>query len=370
MAKLPPFAAHPIPPSQVEILKEKVRDNTGKAAAAEALLEAERERNKVAKAHNSELKAAIRKLATLKETGEYTPRVNAAINDTSPPPVELPKDTANLQQIKQLKNENIYLRKQVSSEIQCKKELQKVVESQNERLQSTNVTIRNLEGKLKAAESAASIFDEAGEEDKENQGSSSGNSQHPLEVENESLRRELKEVTDCYQASRKNLAVTQKALENTRAINSKTESEMGILNAQLEETKGELEGQAKHHSDMAALLENKVEAAERKAEGVERHYEEVRKGTEVDGRKKLACVRMSMAVMRIAEGGTSGDCRLREAFFSWAFKSASKRGEEIKEDAEIAAPEANSIFGIKEQPQTKQSRLCNQSELNRKHLLC
>ena len=212
-----------------------------------------------------------------------------------------------------------------------------MVESQNERLQSTNVTIRNLEGKLKAAESAASIFDEAGEEDKENQGSSSGNSQHPLEVENESLRRELKEVTDCYQASRKNLAVTQKALENTRAINSKTESEMGILNAQLEETKGELEGQAKHHSDMAALLENKVEAAERKAEGVERHYEEVRKGTEVDGRKKLACFRMSMAVMRIAEGGTSGDCRLREAFFSWAFKSASKRGEEIKEDAEIAA---------------------------------
>jgi len=322
---------------EAEIIKERIRDMTGKAAAAEALLEAERDRNKVAKTQNSELKAAIRKLATLRETGEYTPRMNTAINETSPPPAEPAKDSANAQQLKQLKNENIYLRKQVSSEIQCKKELQNVVESQNERLQGANVTIRNLEGKLKTAESATSTFgtdsNDASEGNKENELLGNKN-QHPVEVENESLRRELKGMTDCYHSARQNLTVTQKALENTRAINSKTESEMLIVNSQLEEARVELEGQERHHNEMVSLLQNKVDLADKKIESVENHYEAAREGSGIEAKKKLACFRMLMALMKVTEGSRDP---LREFFLSWALSNANKRGEGIKEDAKISA---------------------------------
>ena len=340
-----------------ELMKEKLREVTGKGAAAEAFLESERERNKVCKVQISELKAAIRKLATLKESGEYTPRSadgSARVPGKSPPSSSssdgqgsdraraMQMESNFQQQLKQMKNENIYLRRQVASEIQCKKELQSVVDSQNARLQAANLSIRNLEGRVSAREAMES---DGGEQDndertsqstkgpEEDEGSAAVGSNHPLTIENASLRQELKEMTECYQSSRQNLGVTQKALEKAREINSAAQVELALNKSKLAEARDELETAEKHRDDVIKLLQNKVVLAEKKAEEVERRCARADAKGQADESKRLSCLKLAM----VAGGGGRQNQKVRSAYFKWAFFCAKREAICAKDDAQIQA---------------------------------
>ncbi|GMH62892.1 hypothetical protein TL16_g03578 [Triparma laevis f. inornata] len=241
-----------------EEFKSTLRELKGDKAGLEASLETERSERKRLKNQVNELKGALRKLSSLKASDEYVPSPSSqkSGDDTSPSiDLQTPTEMALTSQLNSLKNENVYLRRQVSSEIKCKKELEGVVERQRGKLSDFAGSLKKKEEEKILREAEVIVKGSGGE------GVNAEVAQ--LTSENTSLKTELKSMTDCYKLSRSNVTLREKALQDSRTSHNLLEGELESLKIDLDEKERELDMKKEEGGRMEALYEMRAEECQR-----------------------------------------------------------------------------------------------------------
>ena len=238
----------------------RMQEITGRCAAAEVQLESEKDKNRTLKSSQNELKMALRKVTELKENGSYANTASSTATTAASPDSARSTATAdsNLSSLHTLKNENAYLRKQTASEIQCKQELQKVVNEQTARLKLSRDTIAKLNAQVGELESLNSHHP-----------SSSSSTLDPadpsiqtLQSNQESLAAELSNLKSSYAHSRENLALTQSALDAARASGATLSADHDLLTDTLQQKADEYKRLKREKHDIEELLRKKIEVTE------------------------------------------------------------------------------------------------------------
>jgi len=333
-----------------EEYKEKLRELKGEKAGLEQGVEGERAERKRLKNQVSELKQALRKLSSLKAANEYQPSSEQEAGlDTSPAKGSTPKEMALTSQLNSMKNENVYLRRQVSSEIKCKKELESVVNKQLLKLNDLAAKVKTLEDDKVVSEARAIVEGIEGRHlsvDAEVLAEAA-----QLRSENESLKTELKSMTDCYKLSRDNVSLREKALQDCRTEKNLLEGEVESLRLDVQGKEKELELSKEERERMEGLYgmrgEETKKAFAKKLQEVEVGHAEVLASCKAGHKsfKRKAAAVLHLSVLRAAqmERAACAKIDMKEAFSKWMGTSLRQR---LKE-SEVARKEGESLLKSK-----------------------
>ena len=289
--------------------RDRARGALGEAAAAEAQLEAERERTRFVKERCDELKGALKRLA--RETADAgrqqdgTPEKRGDKNCLAASPTNKHQ---NERQLNQLLNENAYLKRQVASEIQCKKELQKALEKQAERLKVVREEAAQQQARLLQAQAPLPT--------QTNSTRASIDAEvflSSLKGENESLTSELGEMRQCYQAARDNLTCTQKALESARELREQSLTSEALALSRVAELDDEGKREAQKFADLKHLLTKSVDDAELQVKTVAAQSQAAT--------KRLAATLLCSKMRNLHQQASLPTTSLSSAFHKWATKS-------------------------------------------------
>ena len=242
---------------------------------------------------------ALRKLAALKESGEYRSAEdgngngNGSANADPEAKANTNTDTNPNSEMDKMANENAYLRKQVKSEIQCKKELSKALDSQCSRLKAARASVAELElerRQWQGVETPAVVSEET---------SSGASKSLALAAENLALTTALSEARECYAASRSNLSVTQRALESSREVVEELRLSSALTSTKLSAALEAAQGKEKERRDVAELYNAQLAEAEVAVRALRESKQHGAALTDEAGRRRLAATKLGLAVVEL-----------------------------------------------------------------------
>ena len=243
---------------------------------------------------------ALRKLAALKESGEYRSAEdgngNGSANADPEAKANTNTDTNPNSEMDKMANENAYLRKQVKSEIQCKKELSKALDSQCSRLKAARASVAELElerrqwQQWQGVETPAVVSEET---------SSGASKSLALAAENLALTTALSEARECYAASRSNLSVTQRALESSREVVEELRLSSALTSTKLSAALEAAQGKEKERRDVAELYNAQLAEAEVAVRALRESKQHGAALTDEAGRRRLAATKLGLAVVEL-----------------------------------------------------------------------
>jgi len=305
-----------------EETRSNYREATGKAAEIDAHLLSEKEKSKQLRKRCDELKSALRKLAALKESGEYkssSEQIGSATKSSDDPKSN---ELIDKQEMEKLENENSYLRKQIKSEIQCKKDLKSALDNQTERLKHARMLLAEKEREnLKEKERGEDHLedDENAAKEEGTSESTSLNSLGALRAENSSLNQQLSEVRECYAASRENLQITQRALETARDTAEKAAVDATNANLQLSSCREEVKRKELANEDVKRLFSNQLAESELKLRRAEEELDGYKGNNQLSQKKRLSVVKVALLFHKKLAPSSLG---VSLAFYRWGRNSS------------------------------------------------